>query len=77
MQRIAFIAVALAATAVLSMPHALAQTPAPKASLTPEQHQQVKAMNVKFTACHNQAVTAKVAPKDRRAFMKNCLASAK
>ena len=71
MQRIAFIAVALAATAVLSMPHALAQTP--KTSLTPQQHQEVKATNAKFTACHNKALAAKVAPKDRRGFMKSCL----
>jgi hypothetical protein len=34
----------------------------------------VKATNVKFTACHNKAMATKVAPPDRRAFMKNCLA---
>jgi len=40
-------------------------------SLRPEQ---LKAANAKFTACHNKAVATKVGPKDRRAFMKSCLA---
>ena len=41
---------------------------------TPQQREAVKATNVKFTACHNKAMATKVAPPDRRAFMKNCLA---
>lgn len=77
MQRIAFIAVTLATTAVLLMPQALAQTATPQSSLTPQQREQVKATNVKFTACHNKAVVAKIAPKDRRGFMKSCLAGTK
>jgi hypothetical protein len=74
MQRISCIAVSLAA--VLLIPPAFAQTPPPSRphSLTPQQHQEVKAKNVKFTACHNKALAAKVAPKDRRAHMKSCLA---
>lgn len=70
MRRIAFILAVFAAPTLLSMPYALAQT----SQLTPQQREAVKATNAKFSACHNKAVATKVAPPDRRAFMKSCLA---
>lgn len=69
MRRIAFVLTVFAAPTSL-MPYALAET----SQLTPQQREAVKATNVKFTACHNKAVATKVAPPDRRAFMKSCLA---
>jgi psiF repeat len=67
MRRIAFGLTVFAGPTLFLVPHALAQTSQP----TPEQ---LKAANAKFTACHNKAVATKVGPKDRRAFMKSCLA---
>jgi hypothetical protein len=77
MQRITYIALTLATACMLLISQVLAQTsapPPPKSSLTPQQHEQVRAMNPKFKACHNKAVAAKIAPKERRSFMKSCLA---
>jgi hypothetical protein len=82
MQRIIFIA-AILVTVTLTTPHGFAQTtqPAspqpPKASPTPEQRQQMQGFNAIFAGCHAKAVAAKVAPENRRAFMKSCLAGSK
>ena len=77
MQRITNIALTLATAGMLLLSQALAQTssPPPQSSVTPQQHEHVRAMNPKFKACHNKAVAAKIAPKERRSFMKSCLAS--
>ena len=88
MQRIATIALTLATAAAL-LPQAWAQTTpskphkhhhyvkhtAPQTSLTPAQREEVKALNVKFAGCRSKTDAQKLEPKERRAFMKSCLAA--
>jgi hypothetical protein len=79
MQRITSILATVAVAGALLISPSLAQTSTqpPKSSLTPQQREEVRAMKPQFTACHNKAIAAKVGPKDRRAYMKNCLAGTK
>jgi hypothetical protein len=89
MQRIPTIALTLATAAALLLPQAWAQTPsskphkhhhyvrhtAPQTSLTEAQREEVKGLNVKFAACRSKTNAQKLEPKERRAFMKSCLAA--
>ena len=44
-------------------------------SLTEAQREEVKGLNVKFAACRSKTNAQKLEPKERRAFMKSCLAA--
>ena len=87
MRRISMIAVTLAAAALI-LSQALAQTtetkrkrhhfigrahPAPQRTLTPAQRDEVKHMNVVFTACKQKATVQGLHLEERRAFMRSCL----
>lgn len=78
MRRSATIALVLAMTAALLVPQAQAQAvhhhQKTQHEVTPEQRAHVKAINVKFKACHNKATAQNIPPDQRYTFMKTCLA---